>query len=98
MSRSNVYRVLSLVAERVARAKSGTAFAGAKAASGHPERLAGLTPRLHWMSPLEALTREEQELLGLRTARPSGAEDDELHGPDALAAADPEISIPSGRA
>lgn len=81
MNAAMVTRLLSLIPERVARAPSGTCFAAEGAGSRHPERVVHLTKFLQWLSPLNALTREDQQVLGLLSAsgKPvhAGDEDDE---------------------
>ena len=81
MNATMVTRLLSLIPERVARAPSGTTFAAAASGSRYPERVVHLTKFLQWLSPLNALTREDQQGLGLLSAsgRPmhAGDEDDE---------------------
>jgi hypothetical protein len=78
--------VLSLIPERVARTHVGATFtmSEAAAACAHPDRLAFVAGRLHWMSPLERITKDEQRALGLlvSNARPAA----ELVDADELAA------------
>ena len=75
--------LLSLVAERVARTHPGSAFSMPEAAGtcAHPERLTFVAGRLHWLSPLDRLTKDEQRALGLMasSSRPA-AEADESEG------------------
>ena len=75
--------MLSLVPERVARAHPGSAFSMPEAAGtcAHPERLAFVAGRLHWLSPLDRLTKDEQRALGLMasSSRPT-ADVDESEG------------------
>lgn len=69
MNAAMVFRVVSLIPDRVARVPSGTAFSAAEAgACRYPERFAHLARFLHWLGPLSAVTREEQQLLGLRAS------------------------------
>lgn len=76
---ASVSRVLSLIPERTTRAKSGAAFLVEGSACPHPERLAHVARLLHWLSPLDALTKEDQRALGLIAAngRPVQAEEDD---------------------
>ena len=76
MDASTVRRVMDLIPERVARVQGGTSFA-ADSPCRYPERVARLARFLHWMSPLEALAKEDQQLLGLLNAagRPVHAAD-----------------------
>ncbi len=73
-----VSRVLALIPERAPRFASGTRFVPAVAACPHPERLAAVSQFLSWMTPLGALTREDQQRLGTTTsgARPSDVADE----------------------
>jgi hypothetical protein len=79
MNAAMVTRLLSLIPERVVRAHSGTSFATEGAGSRHPERMVHLTKFLQWLSPLNALSREDQQVLGLLSAsgRPVHAGDEE---------------------
>jgi len=78
MSSTMVFRVMSLIPERTARAQSGSLFDSTRVAT-HPERIALITRFLGWLGPLDALTKEDQQLLGLRSSggRPVEAEGDE---------------------
>jgi hypothetical protein len=78
-----VFRVMSLIPERTPRAQSGSLFDSARVTA-HPERMALITRFLGWLGPLDALTKEDQQLLGLRSSggRPVGAEGDEPLDPD----------------
>jgi hypothetical protein len=64
----------------VARAHPGTAFVMPQAAAScaHPERLAFVAERLHWLSPLDRLSKDEQRGLGLLASngRPSAEAED----------------------
>jgi hypothetical protein len=99
MDASTVRRVMEMIPERTARQQSGSAFA-ADCPCHHAGRLAHLVRFLHWMSPLEALAREDQQVLGLLNAagRPVHAADleDEEGEPlvDEMPAQEPE-SIPA---
>jgi hypothetical protein len=78
MSSAMVFRVMSLIPERTARAQSGSLFDSTRVAA-HPERIALITRFLGWLGPLDALTKEDQQLLGLRSSggRPMGSDADE---------------------
>ena len=67
MNASTVHRIISLIPERVARARSGALFTmiGARR---HPERIAYLSSYLQWLSPLNPVSRDDQKLLGLLLA------------------------------
>lgn len=75
MDAAAVYRVISLIPDRAARAPSGTGFA---LHDGHSPRIALLMRFLHWLGPLSALSKEEQQALGVRSGggKAMGAEDD----------------------
>jgi hypothetical protein len=78
MNAATVIRVLSLVPERAARAKSGAAFRLEGSVCRYPERLAYMLRFLHWLGPLEALTKDDQRTLGLIATRAGhGADEDE---------------------
>ena len=61
MEAATVSRLMSLIPERAARSQNGSFFRGDGSA-----RMDLLCRFLHWMGPLQALTREEQQLLGVR--------------------------------
>lgn len=65
MNPAQVSRVLAVVPERVARVASGTRFVPNAAHCAHPERMALVSRYLSWLSPLNALTKDEQRELGL---------------------------------
>lgn len=68
MNAAMMFRVISLIPDRSARAQSGSAFnAGEPTVCKHPERMALLAKFLHWLGPLDALTKEQQQFLGLRS-------------------------------
>jgi hypothetical protein len=81
MKTAMVSRVLSLIPERVARAQSGSNFTLEGSLCRHAERFAHVAKFLQWLTPLEALTKDDQKLLGLLSAngRPmhGGDEEDE---------------------
>ena len=72
MDAATVHRIISLIPERAAWTPSGTTFSP----EGKPERVALISRLLHWLSPLDALTLENQQFLGLRQggARPADAD------------------------
>lgn len=75
MDAATVSRVMSLVPERTPRAPTGSALVLHDA---HPPRIALLLRFLHWLTPLEVLSREEQQALGVRAGavRPLGADEE----------------------
>ena len=110
MDAAFVSKVLSLIPERAPRALTGAPFlpdsSQAAGASRYPERVRHLARFLHWLSPLTALDKEDQKILGLLNAagRPvhSGdAEDGDLDdaleigedGPDALEYMEAETAV-----
>jgi hypothetical protein len=63
---SRIANIVALIPRRVARMPSGTPFSvSATAASRHGAQLSHLAPYLGWTSPLVALTKEDQQALGL---------------------------------
>jgi hypothetical protein len=76
---ATVSRVLSLIPDRTVRAQSGATFLLEGSACKHPERLGHVVKFLHWLSPLDVLTKDDQRVLGLISAsgRPVQSEDDE---------------------
>lgn len=72
--------LLPLIPERVARSHPGTVFAMPQAAAScaHPDRLTFVAARLHWLSPLDRISKDEQRALGLLSsnARPAAEADD----------------------
>lgn len=71
MDAATVFRVMSLIPERAPRAQSGCRF------SPEGDRVVLLAKFLHWLCPLDSLSKEDQQLLGLRpNARPAEEEED----------------------
>src|SRR4051812_13965751 len=91
MNSTMVSRIVSSIPERTARSLTGTMFNldGARACS-DPARLAGMVRLLQWLSPITALTQEEQRTLGVHgnSLRPEAIDMAEEAGPEeeALAA------------
>ena len=65
MNATTIAHVLRFVSERQPQLQSGSAFLPESAACRHAERLAHLVPLLHWLSPLNPITLEDQQTLGL---------------------------------
>jgi hypothetical protein len=92
MNAARVFGLISLIPDRALRLPSGTLFTDAQAAGcKYPERIAHLCRFLSWLGPLDPLSREDQQVLGLRApnGRPIHAadlEEDEL--PDDVTAPD----------
>ena len=61
MNGTAVFRLISLIPDRSLRAQTGTHFQPDGSA-----RMALIRRFLHWMGPLDTLSREDQQLLGLR--------------------------------
>lgn len=72
MDAATVHRIISLIPDRTAWTSSGSAFSP----EGKSERVALVARLLHWLSPLDALSVENQQFLGLRAngARPADAD------------------------
>jgi len=69
MDASLVHRLISLIPDRSPRAQSGSVFSPSEAAAcRHAERISYLTKFLHWLGPLDPMTREDQQILGVRSS------------------------------
>ena len=76
MNATLVSRLMSLIPDRSPRAQSGSVFSATEAATcRYPDRMAYLTRFLHWLGPLDPMTREDQQILGVRSSggRPMAA-------------------------
>jgi len=75
MDAATVFRVISLIPDRMPRTQSGCLFD----AGGQPERLVLLAKFLSWLGPLDAISKEDQQLLGVRSGggRPLGVDEEE---------------------
>ena len=110
MDATRVFRLISLIPDRAMRAQSGSVFTPSEAAAcRYPDRLSYLGRFLHWLGPLDPMTREDQQILGVRSSsgRPvlageeAGAEDlvedidelDELEADDAVQLPQPGTQI-----
>lgn len=84
-----------MIPDRVARELNGVRFAPESSASRYPERIAHLARHLSWLSPLNALTIDDQRVLGLVNAagRPVHAADLE----EGSGEADPDDPGPAER-
>jgi len=83
MEKTAVLRVISLIPDRVSRSQSGSTFAGTNAA-GRAELLA---PFLSWLGPLNPISKEEQQLLGVRSGGGKALIDGEAAGEEVEEAA-----------
>ena len=74
MDAATVHRIISLIPERMAWTSSGSFYTP----EGKSERVALIARLTHWLSPLDALSVENQHFLGLRAngARPADADAD----------------------
>jgi hypothetical protein len=79
MNPTAVFRLISLIPDRSARAQSGSVFSPSEAAAcRYPDRLSYLGKFLHWLGPLDPMTKEDQQILGVRSSggRPMAAGED----------------------
>jgi hypothetical protein len=92
MDGTSVFRLISLIPDRVPRGQSGSQFDGASS-----ERAGLLAGFLGWLGPLNPISKEEQQLLGVRAggAKPLAelAESEGL-GEDAEEAEDTPVRLP----
>jgi hypothetical protein len=69
MDATAVFRLISLIPDRSARGQSGSAFSPSEAAAcRHPDRMSYLTRFLHWLGPLEPMSKDDQQILGVRSS------------------------------
>jgi len=73
-----VFRLISMIPDRASRCHTGRAFQADGSA-----KMDLLCRFLHWMGPLNALTREEQQLLGVRASGGRSMLDGDAEGEDA---------------
>ena len=81
MNAAAVSRLISVIPDRTPRLQSGTVFTPSEAAAcRYPERMSYLTRFLHWLGPLDPMTREDQQVLGVRSSggRPLSGEEGEM--------------------
>jgi hypothetical protein len=83
MNRAPVFRLISLIPDRVPRSRSGSRFAGTAAGRAHQ-----LAPFLSWLGPLNPISKEEQQLLGVRSGGGRALLDGEVVGEEPEEAAD----------
>jgi hypothetical protein len=94
MNASTVHRIISLIPERVAHARSGALFTTSGTCR-HPERIAYLLRTLQWLSPLNPVSRDDQQQLGLllangRTVHAGDVEDEADTAPQGDAQDEPD--------
>jgi hypothetical protein len=96
MDAAIVFRVISLIPDRMPRTQSGCVFN----AAGQPERVLLLAKFLSWLAPLDSISKEDQQFLGVRSggSRPLGPgdEDDELEHLEPLEALEETPVTPPG--
>jgi len=69
MDAALVFRLMSLVPDRSARAQSGSVFSPSEAAACRfPDRMSYLGRFLHWLGPLDPMSKEDQQILGVRSS------------------------------
>jgi hypothetical protein len=69
MSAVAVSRLIALIPDRSPRVQSGSVFSPSEAAAcRYPDRMSYLTRFLHWLGPLDPMTREDQQILGVRSS------------------------------
>jgi hypothetical protein len=69
MDAALVFRLISLVPDRSARAQTGSVYSLSEAAaSRYPDRMSYLGRFLHWLGPLDPMTKEDQQILGVRSS------------------------------
>jgi len=69
MNAAAVSRLIALIPDRSPRAQSGSVFSPSEgAACRYPDRMSYLTRFLHWLGPLDPMTREDQQILGVRSS------------------------------
>ncbi len=75
MDAAIVFRIISLIPDRMPRTQSGCVFN----ASGQPQRIAVLAKFLSWLAPLDPTSKEDQQRLGVRSGggRPLGLGEEE---------------------
>jgi len=80
MEKTAVLRLISLIPDRAPRNQSGSLFAGA----GRADLLA---PFLSWLGPLNPISKEEQQILGVRSGGGKALIDGEAAGEEVEEAA-----------
>ena len=69
MDAALVSRLMSLVPDRSARAQSGSVFSPSEAAAcRYPDRMSYLGRFLHWLGPLDPMSKEDQQILGVHSS------------------------------
>jgi hypothetical protein len=69
MDAALVNRLISFVPDRSARAQTGSVYTPSEAAACRfPDRMSYLGKFLHWLGPLDPMTKEDQQILGVRSS------------------------------
>ena len=86
-----VFRLISLVPDRMPRGQTGSLFA-----FGNSQHLEPLSRFLSWLGPLNPITKEDQQLLGVRAvaAKPMSEGEEAAGDPMDLAEDDDEEAAP----
>jgi hypothetical protein len=92
MNAATVHRIISLIPERVAHARSGALFTTSGTCH-HPERIAYLLRTLQWLSPLNPVSRDDQQQLGLLLANGRAVHAGDLEDEADVAPADMESAL-----
>jgi hypothetical protein len=81
MNAAGVSRLIALIPERVARGQTGSLFDAERSARGEL-----LSSFLGWLAPLNPISKEEQQILGVRGGSAKPMMEGEEPGDDALEA------------
>lgn len=65
MNAAIISSIVSLIPERIARVQTGAAFTTEGSSGRYPGRVSHLAQFLGWLSPLNAITKDDQHILGL---------------------------------
>jgi hypothetical protein len=83
MDGATVFRLMSLIPERAPRRQGGSLFNG-----GGSAKMDLLCRFLHWMGPLNSLSKEEQQVLGVRAGGGRSLVEEEEPGEEPVETAD----------
>jgi hypothetical protein len=70
-----VFRLISLIPDRMPRGQTGSLFIG-----GNSQQLEPLSRFLSWLGPLNPISKEDQQLLGVRAVATKHLSEDEAAG------------------
>lgn len=65
MNAAIISSIVSLIPERIARVQTGATFTTEGSSGRYPERVSHLVQFLGWLSPLNAIAKDDQRILGL---------------------------------